>query len=261
MQHKFNFMKQTFSFLAFILAHTFLMAQGYYMEYKLSSGGPANGVSGTLKTYAQDGNSRMEMNMNMPNMGAVKMTSLVLKSTPGTVYMVDEKNKSYSELSGTGEEAWKDHPENEYEITLIGKEKVNGYNTTHVKINRKGEKTGMEMWTTTDIEGYAEYSKIKTQYTGKDNLLKALEAKGAKGFPVRIKTAEENHPMQIDLVKAEKRSNPSALFSLAGYTKSAGYHPSTIDNNAQEMLKKIQNMTPEEREKWIQQMQDQYQQH
>lgn len=253
-------MKKTFSLIVFALANTFLFAQGYYMEYKLSSGDQGSGFSGSMKTYAQDGNSRMEMDMNMPNMGAVKMTSLVLKSSPEKVYLVDEKSKSYSELSGNGQEDWKDHPESEYEITLVGKEKVNGYNTTHVKVKRKGEKTDMEMWTTTEIDGYAEYSKIKTRYTGKDNLLKALEEKGAKGFPVRIKTNEDNHPMQIDLVKAEKRTNPASLFSLAGYTKSAGYLPNSTNNNVQEMMKKIQNMTPEEREKWIKQMQDQYQQ-
>lgn len=252
-------MKKAILLALTVLSILITTAQGYYMEYKLTSGAAEANTNGTLKTYAQDGNTRMEMNMNVEGFGKMNVVNLVLKSSPNTVYLLDETAKTYTQLSGADDEDWADYPQSEYEVTVVGKEKVNGYNATHVRVKRVGSKTGaLEMWNTTEIAGYAEYAGIKSKYTGKDNMLKAMQAKGAAGFPVRVKAAEKNYTMQMDLVKAEKRSNPSSLFSLSGYTKSreVNYAPGTGD--MQEMIKKIQNMTPEEQEQWIKQMQQQY---
>lgn len=60
--------------------------------------------------------------------------------------------------------------------------------------------------------------------------------------------------VQVDLITAEKRTNPSNLFSLSGYKKSEG--PAMPGMGVD--MQKIQQMTPEEREKWIEQMKNQY---
>lgn len=237
------------------------MAQGYYVEYKLSSTtGTQGGASGSMKTYTEGGNTRTEMSMNTA-MGSFNMVNLLLKSTPGSVYMLDEKSKTYTEIKSTDDEQWKDYAQDDYEVTVLGKEKVNGYNATHIKIKRKGGTGEMQMWNTTEIAGYSEFASMKTQYTGKYNLLKAMEAKDAAGFPVRIKAAHSQYSFQLDLVKAEKRSNPSTLFSLTGYTKREGtnYNPGGVD--VQEMMRKMENMTPEEKERWIKEMQEKYKPH
>lgn len=250
-------MKKFFSLFFFTITFIILNAQGYYIEYKLSSsGGDEGNVTGLMKSYAQDGNSRMEMNMNVAGVGAMDMVSLSLKGSPNVVYLLNEKSKTYTELNSTDSEDWKDYPQSEYEVTVIGKEKVNGYNAIHIKVRRKGSSNDMEMWNTTEVSGYADLAALKTKYTGKSNLLKAMQTKGAEGFPVRIRVAEKQYTMQMDLVKAEKRSNPSSLFSLNGYTKGSNTIPGNI--NVQEMMQNIQNMTPEEREKWIKQMEEQY---
>jgi hypothetical protein len=113
------------------------------------------------------------------------------------------------------------------------------------------------MWTTTEIDGYADFAKVKTKYTGKANMYKALEAKGVVGFPVRIKSIDHGHEVRIDLVKAEKRNNPDSLFSLSGYTKQEG---AGIPGGAemQEMMKQLQNMTPSEREAWLKRLQEEH---
>ncbi len=252
-------MKKLLSFYLFTVAFIILNAQGYYIEYKLSSpGGEEGNLSGLMKSYAQDGNSRMEMNMNVAGMGAMDIVSLSLKSSPNVVYLLNEKSKTYTELNSTDSEDWKDYPQSEYEVTVIGKEKVNGYNATHIKVRRKGNSNDMEMWNTAEVSGYADLAALKTKYTGKSNLIKAMQAKGAEGFPARIRVAEKQYTMQMDLVKAEKRSNPSLLFSLNGYTKGSGSNTIPGNINVEEMMQNIQNMTPEEREKWIKQMEEQY---
>lgn len=236
-----------------------LFAQGYYIEMKITS--DQQGFSGNMKLYFQDGNSRSDISMTVPMMGAMNFSTITQAKTPGVAYMLDEKNKTYSEIKTDSDEEWKDYPQSDYEVTVIGKETVNGYSATHVNVKRKGSKTSEDYWNTKDIAEYAGFSKIKSKYTGKENLDKALEAKGAAGFPVRIKTVEQGTAIQIDVVKAEKKTNPASLCSLEGYKKSesASILPAGIDLN--EIMKNAQNMTPEQLEQLQKQMEQQYKPH
>lgn len=250
-------MKRITLFLSLIAFALMGYSQGYYIEMKLTSA--KEGEMGTMKVYSQNGDSRSQMQMSMRGVN-LDLSYIFLKSTPNTIYMLNEKDKTYYESTVNDDESFKDYPQNEYEVTVVGKEKVNGYNSTHVKIKVKGQTHEQEMWTTTEIGDYAGFSQIKTKYTGRGNLFKALEAKGATGFPVRMKMLEGGNAITIDVVKAEKRTNPSTLFSLAGYTKSskATFSPGGIDTK--ELMEKMKNMTPEERQKWIEEMQKKYQQ-
>lgn len=249
-------MKKTILTLIIAFAGLTLFAQNYYMEMKLTSDQQANG---DMKLYSQDGNNRAEISVSIPQLGAtMNFVTLTLASNPDMVYNLDEKKKTYTEIKMDADDTWKDAPESDYEVTVLGKETVNGYNTTHVSVKKKGSKSAEEMWTTTELADYADYSKIKSKYTGKDNLYKALKAKGAAGFPVRIKTTEQGQNIQIDLVKAEKKSTPASLFSLSGYTKgnSMSAMPAGID--VQQMMKSMQNMTPEQQKALQQQLEQQY---
>ena len=238
--------------VAIAALHT--QAQGYYVEMKASMGGQP---MAEMKLYAQDGNSRSEITSNMGGVANLNMVILNLKSTPDKVYLIDVSKKTYSEISTANNADYKDDSKDEYEVTVIGKEKVNGYNSTHVRITKKGETNAMEMWTTTELADYKALAMIKSKYTGKMNLYKQLEAKGAAGFPVRIKTAEAGRDMQMDLIKVERKAHAASLFSLEGFTKTEGINNLGID--MKEMMKKLQDMTPEERERMMKILQQQYQ--
>lgn len=254
-------MKKVLSALSFLVINIVAQAQGFYIEFKITSG--SAGGSGSIKSYSQDGNARSEAVITAPQLpNGIKITSLSLKAAPSVIYLLNDKDKTYSEVKTSESEDYKDFPQSEYEITVLGKETVNGYNTTHVSVKING-KQRQEMWTTKDIAGYADFSKVRTKYTGQDNLYKALAAKGAEGMPVRVKMSERGQIVQLDLVKAEKRSNPASLFSLSGYAKSN--NPSGLPNiegmpDMQEMMKKLQNMTPEEREEMMKKLKEMYQQ-
>jgi hypothetical protein len=233
-------------------------ANGYYVEMKMSVNGQKD--MGNMKMYSQDENSRTEINMSMGNMGNMSLAMLVLKSSPDVVYMLNDKSKTYSEMKTNTGGINDDAPATNYVVTILGKEKVNGYNTTHVKIKEKDSGNEQEMWTTTDIEDYMGFSKIKSKYTGKSNLFKLLKDKGADGFPVRIKTNENGAEIQVDIVKAEKRNNPASLFSLDGYNKTDTPDLGIGGDQLKQMMKKLQDMTPEERDRYIEEMKKMYQQ-
>ncbi|MBS1622521.1 MAG: DUF4412 domain-containing protein [Bacteroidetes bacterium] len=241
-------MKKLSVILCALVMSTAAMAQGTYLEFKMSS---AEGMGGTMKTYTQDGNVRTEMNMVMPAMpgGALRRTALILKSDPKTSYLLNDEQKTYTvNTMGDKEPSMADHTD--YEVTVIGKEKVNGYEATHVRVKAKGSQLEEDLWTSPGVLSYDKYKASLTKYTSA-NMYKALAAKGADGFPVRIVAGEHGRNIQMDLVKAETRSNPASLFSLAGYTKTEGGYTGSMREGAQNAVNAIQNMTPEQRQQWI----------
>lgn len=251
-------MKKTLALLTATVLYLATFAQGYYIEYTITAAGQQQGVSGNMKMYYQDGNTRSDVAINAGQYGMnIQLSTLTLKAEPNNVYMVNDKDKSYSVTTVQESNDWKDRPVNEYEVTVLGKEKVNGYNSTHVLIKVNG-RTEMEMWTTKEISGYADFSKIKSKYTGKENMYKALADKGAEGAPVRIKTSQGAQSMQMDLVKAENKTNPTSLFSVSGYTKKDAFEVMPGGDMMKNMLEQYKNMTPEQREEMIKQLQQKY---
>jgi hypothetical protein len=242
-------MKRTFMMLVAISAMLYAHAQGSYIEYKISS---ADGIGGYMKTYHQNGNTRTEIKMELPNMpGGMTRTALILKSDPKKSLMLNETNKTYTEttMDGTDNTNIK---QTEYEVTVLGKEKVDGYNSTHVKVKLKGSTSAAEeeMWLSTEVVNYAKYKTIASKYAS-DNMYKSFIAKGVDGFPTRIKAGEHGHTMQMDLVKSENRALAASLFSLDGYTKAAGGAAAATRQDVRGMTQKIQEMTPQQREKWV----------
>ncbi|MDB5282048.1 MAG: hypothetical protein JWO06_1123 [Bacteroidota bacterium] len=229
-------------------------SQGFYIEFKITAN---NGPAGSMVTYSRDGDTRSEVTFGgqekPSSLGKMGVISLTLKDKPNTIYTLNADKKTYSETDVSNND--KGLTAEDYEVTVIGKEKMNGYNATHVKIKIKKFSQEQDMWVSSEVPAYADFVKIKTKYTGDAGLSKALEAKGTSGFPVRILVTQKFGTATIDLVKAEKRSNPASLFSLDGYTKTTA---SALQGSPQEMMEKIKNMSPEERQKYLEEMKKQY---
>ncbi len=238
----------------FLFATASFAKEGYYLEFKMSGGM----MSGTSKTWSADGNTRSEMSMKMAAMkDPLETGTLMLASTPNIVYTLNDQNKTYSEMQGGKADKTYD---DEIEVTVIGKERVNNYNCVHVKVRFKKGQHETEMWLSKEIAGYANYTSIKNNYLGGSKFFDQLKAKGADGFVVRLLTAggRGGEKMQMDLVKAEKREIEASRFSLSGYNKTAG---TAIPGLGGKTVEELKAMTPEERQQYIKEMQQKYQQH
>jgi hypothetical protein len=247
--------KITLSFLILACAVSQIYGQGAYVEFKMTGD---SGVLGTTKIYTRDGSSRSEINMASPQVpGGYRWVSLTLKDKPQKSYMLNENARTYSEID-LSTTAAKENDSTQYEVTVLGKEKVNGYNCTHVKVRKITSVNEEDIWVSAEVLNYKQYTSIKSKYTS-HGLLKALAAKGVAGFPVRTIAAERGKNIQIDLMKLEQRNNDASLFSLGGYTR-AGVPGGTTgaSSDVQDMMKKIQNMNPEERQKFIEEMRKQH---
>jgi hypothetical protein len=228
-----------------------VFAQGAYVEFKMTGD---SGVVGTTKIYTRDGSSRSDINMASPQVpGGYRWLSVTLKDRPLKTYMLNEITKTYSEIDMSTAAA-KENDSTQYEVTVIGKEKVNGYNCTHVRVKRAKSPGSEEIWVSTEVLNYKQYLSIKSKYTT-HGLLKAMEAKGATGFPVRTVASERGKNIQVDLVKIEQRDNPANLFTLDGYTRAGVPGGATgASQDVQDAMKKIQDMSPEERQKFIEEL-------
>lgn len=241
--------------LPFIIFFAFrLSAQGTYLEYKTSSADA--GVSGTSKVYSLNGNIRTETQMSLHSAGAIHATMLVLKDSLNRFFILDDEQKTYMGMDRNSPQLQKESDPAQYEITVVGKEKVNGFNATHIKVKRKDMPDLQDIWVSTEILNYKKYMSVRSKYAS-EGFMKALLAKGVDGFPVRLNMSEHGNQVQVDLVKYEQRSIDPSLFSLAAYH--ASQRPAAGGNaQTQEMMQRIQNMSPEERQKFIEEMRKQH---
>lgn len=217
--------------------------------------------TGTVKLAIGKPGVRSDIEINAKEF-PMKMSTLFKQATPGKAYLINDANKSYSEIDISGQQGG--GSTEKYTVKKIGKEKVNGFDSIHcIVTDERGNDT--EVWTNADIADYKSFIKSMGKNSpANDGMMKALESVGAAGFITKIvrksKNPEEN--MTFELVKADKKSMPASMFEIpAGYTKSAaGPAAPTLSPEAQkQLMEQMNKLTPEQREAIKRAMQGQQQ--
>ena len=209
---------------------------------------PEAGSTETRLFIAKQG-VRTESTSHMKNMPSdIQMVIISPSETPNLVYLINTSQKSYSvidtdamkkEIAG----AEKSDSYNNAKIENLGKEQVNGYNCTHVRITH-GESV-MEMWVSKEILDYFTYARMQSANDKNMPLLaKRMKAEGLDGFPVKIWHKQANIITQ--LTKVEKHGLEASLFKVpAGFTKTEfpAIHLGASSSNKKDleaMVKKMQ---------------------
>lgn len=233
-------MKTSILFLANLLVLSFFantaFAGDIYAEYKMTGMGNKPILT---KMYSKNGDLRTEANIDM---GGQKMTttSLMLKSKPNVTLVFNSLNKTYTEVKNTSNATIKD-----FDIKVIGNEKVGNYNCTHVKMSSNGQ--SWDMWYTKDLPA------ISFPMSGQDavatkKMIEQLKSKGITGMPVKIafvKSGTTTATMTMLLSKFEQKTLDASLFKIpAGYTKSS------VSFDAE----KMKTMTAEQKKEMIMKM-------
>lgn len=242
-----------------------MLVAGTFVEFLVKNqANPATGsrMTGTMKAWYQDGNTRSQLQMEMPAgsgrmPGMGNMVMLLLKDQPDKTFMLDEKNKTYFEMPKRRGREDPESQEEDFDITVLGNEKIGGYNSVHIRAVRKtgGPKAEMEWWISREVPGYQEMQDFRVRQFNTKFMYKALKAKGIEGFPVKILTTgqgrDAERSMEMELVKAEIMDIPESRFSLDGYTRKEGspFMPGGMDPE------KLKNMSPEERANFFREMQ------
>jgi hypothetical protein len=215
------------------------VAQQGTLEYKMTlSGGQGQGMTSSSKMMFSGSKVRVETNMAIAGT-TIKQAMLMLPEKPNVITMLDEKAKTYREVS-TGQKTM-----DKVTLKVVGKEKIQNFNCTHVIVTTQNRP--MDMWTTKDISGYENMmAYLKSSIGGgNDQMYTELKKAGADGFVVKMQIPGS---MTMELVKYDAKPVPASTFTVpAEYKKGAAIDP-----------EKMKNMTPAERRKAMEEMMKQY---
>jgi hypothetical protein len=245
-------MKLLLSRLCFValLCSSGLFAQnGVFFKYKLSS---SEGASGSVAIYYADGNSRSETAMSIPQMpgGGFSRTTLIQKDKPTTMITLDDKAKTWSEREI--KERTDNPGADSITVKILGNEKMGGYNCIHSQVMQN--KRVSEYWTTKEIPGFEKYEGVHkgSRYMGRANTEAALKKAGAEGFLVKTFSKDQRGvETSLELEKFEKQDVPADKFTVpSAYTKTEP--PAGMGQGVD--YSKLKDMTPEERQKFIEKM-------
>ncbi len=252
-------MKKTISAAIILLvffAGSSIAQNGAQIEYKLTSADKT--INGTMKMYFSGQNARTEITMLVPQMpgGGISKVSIIKSDKPTTVYSLDKNSKTYTTMETKPAAATPDNTP--ATVKIIGKEKVGKYNCTHAQVTR-GKETS-DYWTTMEIADFEKYRKgdSKNKFMGADGTQAALAKNGADGFIVKSVTKDQRGmEMTMELVSFEKKDIAASQFEIpADYKMAAsgtGAPTAPVIDAA-----KLQNMTPEERAKYVEELKKQY---
>lgn len=233
-------MKTSILYLASLLCLSFFanttFAGDVYVEYKMTGIG---NKPITSKIYGKDGNLRSEVYMDM---GAQKITTttLTLKSKPNVTLVFNSMNKTYTEVKSVASGTIKD-----FDIKVIGTEKVGNYNCTHVKMSANGQ--SWDMWYAKDLPTIS-FPISGQNAAATQKMLAQLKSKGITGMPVKmtfLKPGTKTPAVTMLLTKFEQKNLNSSLFAIP-----AGYKKNSVSFDAE----KMKNMTPQQRKEIIMKM-------
>ena len=104
------------------------------------------------------------------------------------------------------------------------------------------------MWTTKDIDGYKEMSNLSWMQDGVKKYKGAFSNKELEGVMVRMQNGSKKESFTMNLLKFEKGNFPQSMFELpADYKKGMSFDPM-----------KMKDMSPEDRQKMMEEMMKQY---
>jgi hypothetical protein len=196
---------------------------GAAIEFKMSS---SKGVKGSFRISSSSLGTISEFSMYVPKMpgGGTSGKSLVRIADPDLIYMISDKDKSYSELK---KPAGGEDDQKNYTVSKMGEEKINGYNCTRAMITDGTD--SYEVWNTKDIADFEKYNAAirNNKRMSSEKRQEALRNADCEGFPVRTIHRSADGDMTVELVKLEKKTFTKSDFEIpAGYTKSqAGSAP------------------------------------
>ncbi|HEY4221155.1 MAG TPA: DUF4412 domain-containing protein [Myxococcota bacterium] len=209
--------------------------------------------AGALKLSLGDPGTVSELTMPTPQ-GSMVIKSLMQKAHPESVYLINDAQKTYSELPVPPQGAKMPGDDQTWTVKKIGSEKIAGYDTVHVTATgSRGD--NFELWTAKDIMSSSDF--VKAQGSGNrvpTQLVTALKDAGADGFFARLVAGgKDGSKTTMELTKVTKGALPKNAFEIpTGYTKAAaglGGMGGAIPPDVQKQMQdKMKTLTPEQQE-------------
>lgn len=159
--------------------------------------------------------ARLDMALTMaPLPEPIRMSVLLDAKTPRTVFLVNDRLKTYSALTQPGTPA-ASGAAGKPAIKELGRGKILGYNSVHLTLTSPGE--SIDAWITSELpEVYRVLKRVQeaNPQFGNPAAFRALEAAGREGMPMRMTVIQEGQKVTLEVKKIERRAQPAALFAV-----------------------------------------------
>ena len=110
-----------------------------------------------------------------------------------------------------------------YQVTRVGNETIQGYSCIHSKmVTIVSGKTSVteDIWTSTDVPGYATLKSLMTMQNVTPKMIQALNQADCGGMFVKMTMRSTSFSMEMVLIGAGRKTFPDSMFLLpAGYTQ------------------------------------------
>lgn len=228
-------------------------------------------IDGTARMFSSKTGFRMEWEMQTGSTrkGApaqVKMVMLAKLPSPDKVYLINDANRTYSVWdTKSARQERKDDPKETYTVEKLGTDRVAGYPCQSVRVtSSKG--SAFDVCVTKEFGGSSDWLAAMNRHDpNASSWLKALKDGGIEGSPIRWSIRRKGSPeptMVMELVRADKKSLPAALFEVpAGYQETGlalgGLTPEqekALGDRRTNREKSLEKMTPEQRKQYDEMM-------
>jgi len=190
------------------------------IEMNLESPQGSGEIAFTFGKHAE----RMDMQITPPQLSSAIKTSMILKhDSPDLAHVLMDATKSYMiiDLKKATAMAGGISVDENYDIQVIGQDKVQGYRCQHVKVT--GNATDLELWLSPEILDFETFRRLQSQNPKMSNsaLADALKKAGADGFPIRMLQTMNGQKIKMELRKVErKKAIAASVFEIpASYQK------------------------------------------
>lgn len=181
--------------------------------------------SGDLKLAMAGQRSRLDMKLTVnPLPQPIQLSVLLDAKTPNHMWLVNDPQKTYSTISLAGAAPADTAISEKYVLKVLGKEKILGYNCTHLTLTRQREL--IDAWITQDLpDVYNVLRKLQeaNPQFGDLSAFQALEAAGKAGVPMKMIVVRDGQRVNTEVKRIEKKKMAPALFAVpADYKKTEG---------------------------------------
>lgn len=115
-----------------------------------------------------------------------------------------------------------------YQVTKIGNETAQGYSCVHFKLTityANSTPIVEDIWTSKDVPGYSEMSKMMTVKGVTIKMLQVIEQAGCLGSFVKLTMLTKDISMSMVLMTASRKTFPASAFQIpAGYKESSYFN-------------------------------------
>jgi hypothetical protein len=187
--------------------------------------GPVKDTTITYFTLSGEGRTEMNLAGMMGVNGGHKLVTLSRISSSRYSITLDDADNTYS-LNVIDSSLLNAGGEN-YTVTKIGEETVNGYRCIHSKLVSEFGTAGFkvttthDVWTSTQVPGYAELKKMTANQRVPVKMMRALEQAGCEGAMVKMYMQSKDITTNMSLISAKEKTLPASLFIIpSGYKES-----------------------------------------